>query len=85
MPGHNVAARRRKQHRLKQQAAAENAAITEWLHKYDVSKTGTLKKDEMKNLLTEVKREATKDPNAVVKEESTLAPSRPPQVGAPQG
>ena len=72
-----VSTARRKQQQQKEQARrqklqakqdAEQAAIEAWFSKYDVSQTGTFSKEEMRTLLTDVKRKVTEDPNAVVSE-----------------
>jgi len=42
--------------------------LSEWFDTYDVSHTGAFEREEMKTLLTQVKREVTNDSSAAVKE-----------------
>jgi len=67
-----VIARKKQQNRAKKlaaKAAAKEAAIDDWFKKYDKSGTGTMSREEMREVLTAFKRDATHDPNAVVRED----------------
>ena len=68
-----AAANRKKQQKklkkLEAKAAQEQAAIEKWFAAYDVNRDGTLSMDEMRKLLTDVKRKVTGDAEAVVSED----------------
>lgn len=67
-----VIAQQRKKKRaakLKAKNEAKEAEIADWFKKYDKSQTGTMSRDEMREVLTAVKRDVTKDPAALVNDE----------------
>ena len=71
-----------RQQKLRAKQDEEQAAIEAWFSKYDVSRTGAFSKEEMRTLLTDVKRKVTEDPNAVVSEGASarLPGSTDPQL-----
>lgn len=60
---------RERMRRLEEKERANEQKVELWFNKYDATNTGKFNKDEMRSLLTEVKREALSDPSAVVREE----------------
>ena len=67
--GANVMKANLRQKRLAEQQQAEEAKIAEFFAKFDVARDGKFSRDEFKNVLTEVKREALEDTAAVVRDE----------------
>ena len=69
MPGGAAAVRHAaKTRRLQKRAAEEDHKLDDWFLTYDKSKTGSFERDEMKALLTTIKRDALNDPTAEVKD-----------------
>ena len=60
-----VRARREK---LEAKALEQEKTIEYWFERYDATKTGKMNREELRNLMTAVKREVTSDPAAIVKE-----------------
>ena len=65
----NIMKQNARQKRLAEQHKAEEAKVAEFFAKYDAAKDGKFSRDEFKNVLTEVKREALEDPTACVRDE----------------
>lgn len=60
-----VRARREK---LEAKALEQEKTIEYWFERYDATKTGKMNREELRKLMTAVKREVTSDPAAIVKE-----------------
>ena len=67
--GANVMKANARQKRLAEQHKAEEAKIAGFFEKFDAAKDGKFSRDEFKNVLTEVKREALEDKTCVVRDE----------------
>ena len=64
-----IIARKKKQRRrekLEKRARENEAQVDDWMSKYDKSKTSKLSQDEVRALLTDVKRDMLQDPTAEV-------------------
>ena len=59
---------RARREKLEAKALEQEKTIEYWFERYDATKTGKMNREELRNLMTAVKREVTSDPAAIVKE-----------------